>query len=93
MAVLVTLGRDQAIAIKLDDLGLVFFRQRRVGRDGELFTIVKPRTMAGGAEEHLDELLPYYERNGLLFKMEHDPGSLGWGGCCEPSASTSPPQV
>jgi len=62
-----------AIAIKLDDRGPVFFRQRRVGRDGELFTIVKLRTMAVGAEEHLDELLPYNERNGPLFKMEHDP--------------------
>ncbi len=62
-----------AIAIKLDDRGPVLFRQRRVGRDGELFTIVKLRTMAVGAEEHLDELLPYNERNGPLFKMEHDP--------------------
>ena len=51
----------------------VFFRQRRVGDDGELFTIVKLRTMAVGAEEHVDELLPYNERDGPLFKMEHDP--------------------
>lgn len=62
-----------AVAIKLDDRGQVFFRQRRVGRDGELFTIYKLRTMTAGAEEHLDELLPYNERNGPLFKMEDDP--------------------
>jgi lipopolysaccharide/colanic/teichoic acid biosynthesis glycosyltransferase len=29
--------------------------------------------MTVGAEEHLDELLPYNERNGPLFKMEEDP--------------------
>jgi exopolysaccharide biosynthesis polyprenyl glycosylphosphotransferase len=62
-----------ALAIKLGDRGPVLFRQRRVGRDGELFTILKLRTMTVGAEEHLDELLPYNERNGPLFKMEHDP--------------------
>jgi exopolysaccharide biosynthesis polyprenyl glycosylphosphotransferase len=62
-----------AVAIKVDDRGPVLFRQRRVGRDGELFTILKLRTMAVGAEEHLDELLPYNERNGPLFKMEDDP--------------------
>jgi exopolysaccharide biosynthesis polyprenyl glycosylphosphotransferase len=63
-----------ALAIKLEDRGpTVFFRQRRVGRDGELFTIVKLRTMTVGAEEHLDELLPYNERNGPLFKMDQDP--------------------
>jgi len=62
-----------AAAIKLEDRGPVLFRQRRVGRDGELFTIVKLRTMTVGAEERLDELLPYNERNGPLFKMEHDP--------------------
>jgi exopolysaccharide biosynthesis polyprenyl glycosylphosphotransferase len=62
-----------ALAIKLEDRGPVLFRQKRVGRDGELFTIVKLRTMTVGAEEHLDELLPYNERNGPLFKMEQDP--------------------
>jgi exopolysaccharide biosynthesis polyprenyl glycosylphosphotransferase len=62
-----------ALAIKVQDRGPVLFRQRRVGRDGELFTILKLRTMAVGAEEHLDELLPYNERNGPLFKMEDDP--------------------
>ncbi|MFQ5889665.1 MAG: sugar transferase [Gemmatimonadota bacterium] len=33
------------IAIKLEDGGPVFFRQRRVGKDGELFTVLKFRSM------------------------------------------------
>ena len=39
-----------ALAIKLDDGGPVFYRQRRVGRNGEEFDLVKLRTMIPGAE-------------------------------------------
>jgi len=39
-----------AVAIKLDDGGPVFFRQRRVGLHGEEFELVKLRTMTVGAE-------------------------------------------
>jgi exopolysaccharide biosynthesis polyprenyl glycosylphosphotransferase len=39
-----------AIAIKLDDGGPVFYRQKRVGRDGREFELLKLRTMIVGAE-------------------------------------------
>ncbi|HXY84631.1 MAG TPA: sugar transferase [Gaiellaceae bacterium] len=39
-----------AIAIKLDDGGPVFYRQRRVGLDGHEFELLKLRTMDVGAE-------------------------------------------
>ena len=39
-----------ALAIKLDDGGPVFYRQRRVGKDGAEFELVKLRTMEVGAE-------------------------------------------
>jgi lipopolysaccharide/colanic/teichoic acid biosynthesis glycosyltransferase len=39
-----------ALAIKLEDSGPVLYRQRRVGRDGEDFELVKLRTMVVGAE-------------------------------------------
>jgi lipopolysaccharide/colanic/teichoic acid biosynthesis glycosyltransferase len=39
-----------AIAIKLESRGPVFYRQRRVGRDGRPFDLWKLRTMVPGAE-------------------------------------------
>jgi lipopolysaccharide/colanic/teichoic acid biosynthesis glycosyltransferase len=39
-----------ALAIKLEDRGPVLYRQRRVGRDGREFELVKLRTMVIGAE-------------------------------------------
>jgi lipopolysaccharide/colanic/teichoic acid biosynthesis glycosyltransferase len=40
-----------AVAIKLEDGGPVFYRQRRVGHDGEEFDLLKLRTMVVGAEK------------------------------------------
>ena len=39
-----------ALAIKLDSRGPVFYRHRRVGRDGVPFELIKLRTMVVGAE-------------------------------------------
>ena len=39
-----------AIAIRFESRGAVFYRQRRVGRDGEPFDLWKLRTMVPGAE-------------------------------------------
>jgi lipopolysaccharide/colanic/teichoic acid biosynthesis glycosyltransferase len=39
-----------AIAIKLEDRGPVFYRQQRVGKDGDDFELLKLRTMIVGAE-------------------------------------------
>ena len=39
-----------AIAVKLDSDGPVFFRQKRIGYKGEVFNILKFRTMCVGAE-------------------------------------------
>jgi lipopolysaccharide/colanic/teichoic acid biosynthesis glycosyltransferase len=39
-----------AIAIKLESRGPVFYRQRRVGKDGRIFELFKLRTMRQGAD-------------------------------------------
>jgi exopolysaccharide biosynthesis polyprenyl glycosylphosphotransferase len=60
-------------AIRMDSKGPVFFRQRRVGQDGEEFNVFKFRTMVTEAETMLGELAKKNDTNGLMFKMRHDP--------------------
>lgn len=62
-----------ALMIKLEDRGPILFRQKRVGRDGEVFEIFKFRTMVVDAEARLAELMQGNERTGPLFKMDRDP--------------------
>ena len=62
-----------AVAVKLDSPGPVFYRQKRVGKNGKVFTLYKFRTMIEGADEFLETLRPLNERTGLLFKMTNDP--------------------
>jgi exopolysaccharide biosynthesis polyprenyl glycosylphosphotransferase len=60
------------LAIKLDTPGPVFFRQRRVGRDGRVFMMVKFRSMVDGAEAKRAALEALNETDGL-FKITADP--------------------
>lgn len=77
-----------SLAIKLHDGGPVFFRQQRVGLDGETFQMWKFRSMVLDAEERVAELRAHQEEaargasdtdgaqtvdRGVLFKMESDP--------------------
>ncbi|WP_413319373.1 sugar transferase [Agrococcus sp. 1P02AA] len=62
-----------ALAIKLDSPGPVLFRQRRVGRDGRTFDMLKFRTMRVDAEQQLAALLAQNDGSGPLFKMRDDP--------------------
>ncbi|MDQ3940121.1 MAG: sugar transferase [Actinomycetota bacterium] len=62
-----------ALWIKRDSEGGAFFKQVRVGRDGELFTCWKFRTMIKDAEDKRAELEHLSEGPGLLFKLKEDP--------------------
>ena len=63
-----------AIFIKVDDPnGPVFFKQERVGKDGETFQMFKFRSMCVDAEEHLAELKELNEKTGPVFKIAEDP--------------------
>jgi lipopolysaccharide/colanic/teichoic acid biosynthesis glycosyltransferase len=61
-----------AIAIRLDSRGPVFFRQERVGRDGQRFGLLKFRSMVVDAEARKAELLALNQTDGL-FKLANDP--------------------
>ena len=62
-----------AIAIKLTDRGPILFKQTRVGQHGSMFAVYKLRTMSVDADARSAALAQSNERNGPLFKMEHDP--------------------
>ncbi|HEV8337643.1 MAG TPA: sugar transferase [Candidatus Polarisedimenticolia bacterium] len=68
-----------AVAIKLSSPGPVFFRQRRCGRSGGEFWMVKFRTMVKDAEKMQAQLRPLSEVDGPVFKIENDPRSTALG--------------
>jgi exopolysaccharide biosynthesis polyprenyl glycosylphosphotransferase len=51
----------------------VLFRQRRAGKDGVPFTVLKFRTMVQGAEEQLRELVDLEKLDEPAFKIADDP--------------------
>jgi exopolysaccharide biosynthesis polyprenyl glycosylphosphotransferase len=62
-----------ALLIKLDSRGPVCYRQRRVGKDGKPFTMIKFRTMVVGADAKKIVLRLSNDGAGPLFKMKQDP--------------------
>ncbi len=62
-----------SVLILLDTGRPVLFRQRRVGRDGEPFTMLKFRTMVVDAEERLGELVDLEKLDQPAFKIPNDP--------------------
>lgn len=68
-----------APAIKIADPGPVFFGQKRVGKNGRIFTIYKFRSMYQDAEERKKELMKQNKMEGLMFKMDADPRIIGSG--------------
>ncbi|WP_078912249.1 sugar transferase [Streptomyces sp. NRRL S-646] len=62
-----------ALLVLIDSRGGAFYRQRRVGKDGREFTILKFRTMVSGAHGARAELAERNEGAGLLFKVRRDP--------------------
>jgi exopolysaccharide biosynthesis polyprenyl glycosylphosphotransferase len=62
-----------AALVKLEDGGPVIFRQTRVGRGGELFTMLKFRSMVIDAENCKADLMAHNEGRGGLFKLRDDP--------------------
>jgi len=61
------------LAMRVTSPGPVFFRQPRAGRDGEVFRVIKLRTMHADAETQLADLLGDNEADGMLFKIRDDP--------------------
>jgi exopolysaccharide biosynthesis polyprenyl glycosylphosphotransferase len=79
LIVLAPLLAGIALAIRLSDHGPALFRQTRVGKDEQPFTVYKFRTMVRDAEKQKSALQAKNEGNGLLFKMRNDPRITPFG--------------
>ena len=62
-----------ALAVRLDSPGPIFFTQRRLGKDGRAFTILKFRTMVPQCPAESEAVRHDERRTGLLFKQPQDP--------------------
>ena len=62
-----------ACAVKVTSKGPIFFSQKRVGKNGELFEMYKFRSMVVNAEELKKALENQNEMSGPMFKMKKDP--------------------
>jgi exopolysaccharide biosynthesis polyprenyl glycosylphosphotransferase len=67
------------IAIRVTSPGRALFKQTRVGKGGEEFTVYKFRTMVPDAEKRKADLLERNETDGVLFKIKKDPRITGIG--------------
>jgi exopolysaccharide biosynthesis polyprenyl glycosylphosphotransferase len=82
-----------ALTVKLDSPGPVFFRQRRIGRKGEVFSMLKFRSMVRNAEEIKKVLLDQNEAEGGLFKIADDPRITRVGGFLRKTSLDELPQL
>lgn len=55
------------------DGGPIFFKQQRIGLQGERFGMYKFRSMVVNAESMVSELTDQTDGNGVMFKMKDDP--------------------
>jgi exopolysaccharide biosynthesis polyprenyl glycosylphosphotransferase len=62
-----------SVLILVDTGRPVLFRQRRAGKDGDPFTMIKFRTMDADAEQRLGELVDLAKLDQPSFKIQDDP--------------------
>ena len=62
-----------ALAVKLTSRGPVFYRQTRVGQNGEHFTCLKFRSMRTGSDVQREKLRTNSIQDGPAFKIPDDP--------------------
>ncbi|MET7455291.1 sugar transferase [Streptomyces sp. NPDC005574] len=83
-----------ALVVRLDSSGPALFRQQRVGRYGDHFTMLKFRTMREDSEVLKAELKHLNENSdGLLFKVKKDPRITRVGSVLRRSSLDELPQL
>jgi lipopolysaccharide/colanic/teichoic acid biosynthesis glycosyltransferase len=82
-----------AVLIKADSPGPILFRQRRIGRDGLPFGMLKFRTMVNGADARKPALLHLNDAAEGLFKINDDPRTTKIGGWLRATCLDELPQL
>ena len=62
-----------ALAIRLSSSGPIFYKQTRIGLNGQPFKVYKFRSMYKNADARLADLMSHNEVQGPLFKIKDDP--------------------
>jgi exopolysaccharide biosynthesis polyprenyl glycosylphosphotransferase len=68
-----------AIIIKIDSPGPIFFRQKRVGENGQFFMMYKFRSMIPDADIYLKKMFHRDKNGNLVYKTEDDPRITRFG--------------
>lgn len=82
-----------AVMIKLDTPGPIFFKQKRVGKNGRIFDFYKFRSMEKEAERKKEEIRDLNEQEGPLFKIKSDPRITNVGKFLRRSSFDELPQI
>lgn len=65
--------------VLINDPGPLFYKQKRVGKNGRVFNLYKFRSMYMDADKRKAELMDQNEMQGAMFKMKNDPRIIGSG--------------
>lgn len=83
-----------SILIKLDSKGNIIYKQRRLGKNGKIFTIYKFRTMVSNAEEVMKNFTKEQkEEFEKFFKLENDPRITRMGNFLRKTSLDELPQI
>lgn len=93
LALLLPLFPFIVLLIRLETPGPIFFRQRRVGRNGRLFDCYKFRSMYVDAEQRKEQFAHLNEATGAAFKIREDPRITGVGRFLRRSSLDEFPQL
>ncbi|MGG4016618.1 sugar transferase [Priestia megaterium] len=83
------------VLVKLDSKGPIFFKQSRIGKNGNVFSIIKFRTMIMNSEEVLKNNTPLYKKyveNSYKLDPSEDPRITKVGGFLRKTSLDEIPQ-
>ncbi|MFC1770869.1 sugar transferase [Candidatus Margulisiibacteriota bacterium] len=82
-----------SLAVKLSSKGSVLFKQKRMGKNGRVFTLYKFRSMVADAEKKKEALMKYNEMAGPVFKIAKDPRITTVGSFLRKTSLDELPQI